>query len=206
MKALFSRHLTAVGTVVFAIAAASPALAAGKAEHVRGTITAATGDSLTVKTREGAMVKIALPEKLRISGLTKIDLANVKKGSYIGTAALKQSDGMLAAQEVLVFPPKMRGVGEGHRPWDLTPGSTMTNANVDLVIDGVKGRVMTLGYKGGSQKVVIPPNTPIVTIVTAGKANLVPGAHIFAVAKKGDGGVYMPMRIAVGLNGLVPPM
>jgi len=206
MKALFPRHLTAVGTVIFAIAAASPALSAGKPEHVRGTITAATGDCLTVKTREGAMVKFALPQKLRISGLTKIDLAKVEKGSYIGTAALKLADGTLAAQEVLVFPPKMRGVGEGHRPWDLTPGSTMTNANVDLVVDGVKGRVMTLGYKGGSQKVVIPPNTPIVTIVKAGKANLVPGAHIFAVAKKGDGGVYMPMRIAVGLKGLVPPM
>ncbi len=205
MKALISRHLISLGAIAL-IAAASSALAAGKPEHVRGTITAATADSLTVKTREGGMVKISLPQKLRISGLTKIDLAKVKKGSYIGTAAMAESGGMLTAQEVLVFPKKMRGVGEGHRKWDLTPGSTMTNANVDLVIDSVKGRVMTLGYKGGSKKVLIPPNTPIVTIVKAGKANLVPGAHIFAVAKKGDSGVYMPMRIAVGLKGLVPPM
>lgn len=206
MKALFSRRLTAIGTLIFAIAAASPALAAGESEHIRGMITAASGDSLTVKTREGASVMIALPQKLRISGLTKIDLAKVKKGSYIGTAALKLDDGMLSAQEVLVFPPGMRGVGEGHRPWDLTPGSTMTNANVDLVIDGVKGRVLTLGYKGGTQKVIIPPDTPIVTIVKAGREKLAVGAHIFAVAKKGEDGVYMPMRIAVGLEGLVPPM
>lgn len=82
----------------------------------------------------------------------------------------------------------------------------MTNANVDLVVDSVKGRVMTLGYKGGSQKVVIPPDTPIVTIVRTGRDKLVPGAHIFAVAARSDGGVYMPRRIAVGLKGLVPPM
>lgn len=201
---LTARYLTAAFAIL--LAAATPAAAAGEAEHVRGTITAASADGLTVKTREGATVRIALPPKVRISGLTRIDLAKVEQGSYIGTAAVPQADGTLAAQEVLVFPPKMRGVGEGHRPWDLSPGSTMTNANVDLVVDSVKGRVMTLGYKGGSQKVVIPPDTPIVTIVGAGRDRLVPGAHIFAVAKQGDGGVYMPIRIAVGLNGLVPPM
>lgn len=212
MKTVSLRNPAAAFAILFTAALAATsmtttaALAAGKAEHVRGTITVATMDSLTVKTREGATVKIALPEKLRISGLIKIDLAKVRKGAYIGTAALPRADGTLAAQEVLVFPQKMRGVGEGHRPWDLSPGSTMTNANVDLVVDGVKGRVMTLGYKGGSQKVVIPPNTPIVTIVRAGRDKLVPGAHIFAVASKGAGGVYMPRRIAVGLKGLVPPM
>jgi hypothetical protein len=196
--------LTAAYAILFAVA--STAITAGNAEHIPGTIAAASSDSLTVKTREGATVRIALSRKLRISGLTRIDLAKVKQGSYIGTAAEPQADGTLAAQEVLVFPPKMCGVGEGHRPWDLSPSSTMTNANVDLVVDSVKGRVMTLGYKGGSQKVVIPPDTPIVTIVHTGRDKLVPGAHIFAVAARSDGGVYMPRRIAVGLKGLVPPM
>ena len=204
MKSVSLRYLTAAYAILFAVA--STAIAAGNAEHIPGTIAAASSDSLTVKTREGATVRIALSRKLRISGLTRIDLAKVKQGSYIGTAAEPQADGTLAAQEVLVFPPKMCGVGEGHRPWDLSPSSTMTNANVDLVVDSVKGRVMTLGYKGGSQKVVIPPDTPIVTIVHTGRDKLVPGAHIFAVAARSDGGVYMPRRIAVGLKGLVPPM
>ena len=204
MKSVSLRYLTAAYAILFAVA--STAITAGNAEHIPGTIAAASSDSLTVKTREGATVRIALPRKLRISGLTRIDLAKVKQGSYIGTAAVPQADGTLAAQEVLVFPPKMCGVGEGHRPWDLSPSSTMTNANVDLVVDSVKGRVMTLGYKGGSQKVVIPPDTPIVTIVRTGRDKLVPGAHIFAVAARSDGGVYMPRRIAVGLKGLVPPM
>ena len=105
MIALISRHLISLGAIAL-IAAASPATAAGKREHVRGTITAATADSLTVKTREGGMVKIALPKKLRISGLTKIDLAKVEKGSYIGTAAMAASGGMLTAQEVACFPRK----------------------------------------------------------------------------------------------------
>lgn len=178
----------------------------GPPEHIRGTITAAEAAVLTVKTRDGAMVKISLPEKIRVSGYAKADFAEIKKGAYIGTAAAPSSDGTLRAQEVLIFPANMRGVGEGHRPWDLTPDSTMTNANVDLVVESVKGRTMTLKYKGGEKQVLVPPETPIVTIVKADKSMLKPGAHIFALARKGAGGEYVPIRIGLGINGLVPPM
>lgn len=191
--------------VVFAVPLSAGA-ADGKTEHVRGTITASDAAGLTVRTRDGATVKISLPADVRISGLQAIDLAKVAKGAYIGTAAVPHDDGTLHAREVLVFPEPMRGVGEGHRPWDLAPGSTMTNAAVEAVVDGVKGREMTLAYKGGMQKITIPAGTPIVTIVKADSAKLVPGAHIFAVALKGADGGYSPVRIAVGLDGLVPPM
>lgn len=180
--------------------------AEGKPEHVRGTVTGADANGLVLRTREGETVRMTLPEKVRISGLAAIDLAKVSKGAYIGTAAVPADDGTLHAKEVLVFPEQMRGVGEGHRPWDLTAESTMTNAAVEAVVDGVKGRVMTLAYKGGMQKITIPPGTPIVTIVKADRTMLKPGAHVFAVAKKGAGGVYEPVRISIGMDGLVPPM
>lgn len=193
---------------LFAALSASPAVLAAEAkpEHVRGTITAADPGSVTVTTREGATVRMALAEKLRVSGLARMDLAKIGKGAYIGTAAVPNADGTLHAQEVLIFPAPMKGVGEGHRPWDLTPDSTMTNASVDLVVDSVKGRVITLTYKGGSQKLTVPPETPVVTIVPAGRDKLVPGAHIFAVATRGAGGGYVASRISVGIDGVRPPM
>jgi len=206
MKLSVPSLFSAAAVAAALLAAPAGQAADGKPEHVRGTVTAADAGALTVRTREGATVKMSLPEKLRISGLAAIDLAKIAKGAYIGTAAAPGPDGTLHAQEVLVFPERMRGTGEGHRKWDLTPDSTMTNAGVEAVVDGVKGRVMTLAYKDGKQRITIPPGTPIVTIVKADRSMLKPGAHIFAVARKGADGAYVPVRISIGMNGLVPPM
>ena len=175
-------------------------------EHVRGTITAVDASALTVRTREGGAVKIALPEKLRVSGLARAKLSSVRKGSYIGTAAAPGPDGLLVAQELLIFPQKMRGVGEGHRKWDLTPDSTMTNANVESVVDQVKGRVLSLNFKGGQRKVLVPIGTPVVTIVQANRQMLIPGANVFVVASKAANGKLRAIRITIGKDGLVPPM
>lgn len=208
MQLHFSRLLIAAGlAAAMASAAAAPAAAQGsRPEHIRGTITASDESSLTVRTREGGTVRIALPAKVRISGYAKAELDRVKKGTYIGTAAVPQADGTLHAQEVLIFPERMRGVGEGHRKWDLTADSTMTNANVDMVVDDVKGRMLSLMYKGGAKKLLVPKGTPVVTIVRAGKQDLKPGTHIFAVARKGKDGGYSAVRIGLGVDGLVPPM
>ena len=195
----------AFAPVLFLAALAAPS-AALAAEHIRGTVTAASADAITVKTREGATVRLMTPAKMRISGLKAASLAAVKKGDYVGTAAMPQADGSLRAQELLIFPARMRGVGEGHRPWDLTPGSTMTNANVSAVVGGVNGRLLTLKYKGGEKRVLVPADAPVVTIVKGSRAMLKPGAHIFAVAKKDANGGYTVMRIAVGVDGLKPPM
>jgi hypothetical protein len=207
MKYAFGKSIAAALLTAALSVLATPTVAAdGKPVHVRGTVTAATGNMLTLKTREGESVRLAVPEKVRISGLKAIELSKVVQGAYIGTAAVPAADGTLHAREVLVFPDRMRGVGEGHRPWDLTPESTMTNASVEAVVDSVKGRVMNPAYKGGVQKITIPPSPPVFTIVKADRAILAPGAHIFAVATKGGDGIYMPARIAVGLDGLEPPM
>lgn len=203
-----ARYLwTALAGVAVLLAGAVPAFAAeAKPHHVRGTIESVDTGTLTVKTRDGRSVKMTVKEDARVSGLAAIDLAKIEKGFYIGTAAVPDADGTLRAQEVLVFPPAMRGVGEGHRPWDISPDSTMTNASVDLVVDGVKGRELSLVYKGGAKKLVVPKGTPVVTIVPAGRDKLVPGAHIFAVATGSPEAGFTASRISVGLNGLTPPM
>ncbi len=190
-----------------AISLSAPAFAQRPpVEHIRGTVAAVDASAVTVRTREGAVVKVALPAKYRISGLAKASLAGVAKGTYIGTAAMPGPDGILVAQELLIFPDRMRGVGEGHRPWDLTPGSTMTNATVDIVVEQVKGRVLTLSYKGERKQVLVPPEAPVVTIVKASRDELKPGANVFVVARKSPGGGLSAVRIAIGKDGLVPPM
>lgn len=200
------RLVYATAVFVAAVALSAAHAAAPKPQHVRGEIVSASASGIVVKTRDGTTVRMSLPPKVRISGLAETYLERIAKGAYIGTAAEPAADGTLYAQEVVVFPPAMHGVGEGHRPWDLTPGSTMTNAAVEAVVDGMKGRVMTLVYKGGRQEVTIPPGTPIVTIVKADRAMLKPGAHVFALARKGADGTWTPIRISIGVNGLIPPM
>ena len=177
-----------------------------KPAHLRGTITAAAADRITVKTREGETVAITVPAETRISGLAASSLSKVVKGSYVGIAAVPQAGGVLRAQEVLIFPPAMRGVGEGHRAWDLTPDSTMTNANVESRVSDVKGPMLTLTYKGGDKKVLVPAGTPVVTIVKGDRAMLKSGAHVFAVARKTGDRAYTALRIAVGVGGIKPPM
>lgn len=174
--------------------------------HIRGTITAATRGTITVETRAGPSVRLVLPDMLRVSGIAKASFAQIGKGTYVGVAAVPLPDGRLRAQEVLIFPPRLRGVGEGHRPWDLTPGSTMTNANVDSVVGAVDGRMLTLGYRGGTKRVMVPPGVPIVTIVKGDRKLLKPGAKIFAVVRKAADGRYEATRIAVGIGGEAPPM
>ena len=118
-----------------------------------------------------------------------------------------QPDGTLRALEVLIFPESARGTGEGHRPWDLQPQSTMTNANVAKVTAAPQGRMLTLRYKDGEKKVVVAEDAPVVTSAPADRSALVPGAHIFIVAAQREpDGTFTASRVTVGLDGLVPPM
>ena len=200
-------YVGSVLAVGLALAVAAPASAQRPpVEHIRGTVTAVDASALTVRKLQGGSVTIALPQKLRVSGLAKSSLAGVKKGTYLGTTAVPGPGGMLVAKELHLFPDRMRGVGEGHRPWDLTPDSTMTNATVDIIVEQVKGRVLTLSYKGGMKKVVVPPDAPVVNIVKATRDELKPGAKVFVVARKGQGGALSAVRVSIGKGGLMPPM
>jgi len=144
---------------------------------------------------------------VQVVGVEKASLADIKEGSYVGSAAMPQPDGSQKALEVHIFPEAMRGTGEGHRPWDLRPQSTMTNANVEQVVTGVDGHTLSVKYKDGEKKLVVPPDTPIVTYVPGDKSELKPGAKIFiaAAAKQADGSLQAP-RVNYGKDGLTPPM
>jgi hypothetical protein len=120
---------------------------------------------------------------------------------------MPQADGSLVSLEVLVFPESMRGSGEGHYPWDLQPGSMMTNATVaEVGSAGAKGRRVTLRYKDGEKSIVVPEDVPIVTFEPGERSMLVPGAHVLLTATRQPDGTLTAARVAVGKDGLVPPM
>lgn len=188
-----------------AIAALSPARAA-ETVHVRGAIVSLDGSTLTVKTREGPDAAVTLKPGFKVAGITKASVGDIKPGDFVGIASLPAAAGGDAAVEVLVFPPAMKGTGEGSYPWDLKPKSTMTNATVTNAVKGVEGRTLKLSYKGGEKAISIPDGTPIVTFGPATEADLKPGAMVFVPAQRGDNGALAAGFVAVGTNGVNPPM
>ena len=174
--------------------------------RVRGTIDRVEGDTYIVKARGGAELKVTLAEKAMVVALIKASLADIKQGSYVGVSGMPQADGSQKALEVHIFPEAMRGVGDGHRGWDLQPSSTMTNGNVEQTAASSDGQVLTLKYKDGEKKIVVPSDTPIVVYVPGERSELKPGASIFiaAAVKQPDGTLQAP-RVNVG-RGVAPPM
>jgi hypothetical protein len=176
--------------------------------RVRGTVDAVEGPILIVKSRDGQTTyKIKLTDNVSVRGIVRANLADIKENSFIGVTGMPQADGGQKAVEIHIFPEPMRGTGEGHRPWDLQPGSTMTNATVAQLVKGVDGDVITLKYKEGEKKIVVTPQTTIVTYVPGDKSELKPGAKIFiAGAAKKDDGTLEAASISVGRDGITPPM
>ncbi len=176
--------------------------------RVRGTVTTTDTASLGIKTRDGRDVTLALAADLRVVAVSKADIANVEPGSFIGCTAVPGPDGMLKALEVHVFPPSMKGTGEGSYAWDLGSNSTMTNGTVgNLVVSS--GRVMTVHYDGngtGEKKILVPEDVPIVSMQPADRALLAPGAHVIATVIKAADGSMVASRVNVGVNGTIPPM
>jgi len=173
--------------------------------RVRGTIVSLDGNALVVKSRNGETVPIRLTDSWSVSGVVKASLADIKPGTYIGTAAMPQRDGSLRALEVLIFPEAMRGAGEGHSPWDLLPESTMTNATVSESVQAVDGHRLTLIYKGEQKAVAVPPDVPIVTLTPAQKADITAGVPVFVSTQRQPDGSLTASRVTVGL-GTAPPM
>ena len=174
--------------------------------RVRGQVVSLNGMTLTIKSRTGEDVTVRLADKWAVGGVVKASMADIKPGTFIGTAAMPQPGTSLRALEVVVFPEAMRGTGEGSYEWDLKPQSSMTNANITNAVDSVDGRTVTLAYKGGTKSVVIGADTPIVTFGPADKSDVKPGANVFLAAQKQADGSLVATRVAVGKDGLVPPM
>jgi hypothetical protein len=175
--------------------------------RIRGTIEGVDGSMLTVKSREGTELKVRMTDNVSIVGIAKIAMSEIKPGSYIGVSAMPEPDGTQKALAIHIFPEAMRGTGEGFRPWDLRPNSTMTNATVAETVASTDGQNIVVKYKDGEKKVVVPPDTPIVTFVAGEKSELKPGAKIiiFGATKKEDG-TLEANRVNVGIDGLTPPM
>jgi hypothetical protein len=175
--------------------------------RIRGAIEAVDGALLTVKTREGQDVKVRLTDNVAVTGVAKIDKSDIKPGSYIGVTGMPQPDGSQKAVAIHVFPEAMRGTGEGFRPWDQRPNSTMTNATVDQKVEANDGDTIVVKYKDGEKKVLVTPDTPIVTFVAGDKSELKAGAKIiiFGATKKEDG-TLEANRVNVGRDGITPPM
>ena len=204
MKKL-ARHI-AWGVGLFAVLAAPMAAAQEQSVRVRGTIDRVEGDVYVVKARTGAEVKVKLPDNVVVTALVKATLADVKQGSYIGVAAMPLADGSQRALEVHIFPEALRGTGDGHRGWDLQPSSTMTNGNVEQTTASSDGQTLTVKYKDGEKKILVPTDAPIVSYLPSDKGELKAGAAIFiaAAAKQADGSLLAP-RVNVG-RGTTPPM
>ena len=174
--------------------------------RVRGEIEAVDGDTLTVKSRSGENVKLHMTPDMRIVGITKISLSDIKVGSFIGTTTVPGADGVPTAVEVHVFPESMRSAGEGSRPYDLKPNSTMTNATVSESAVSNDGHTLLVKYKAGEKKVLVTPQTPVVTYVPADKSDLKVGAKVIAFMKQLPDGSFETNRVSVGRDGLTPPM
>ena len=199
---------TALCVAVAALAAAASFQVSAQApqgERVRGTIEKLDGSTLAVKTNDGHAMRIKLTDDARIVGVVKASMADIKPGSFIGSAATPQPDGSQKALEVHIFPEAMRGTGEGHRPYSI-PNSTMTNGTVGgNAVTSVDGHAVTLSYKGGEKKIVVPPGVPIVRYEIGDRGDLKPGAAftILSAVKKSDGS-FETSRVNVGRDGAVP--
>jgi len=143
--------------------------------RVRGSISAFDGKVLSVRDAGGAPVQIQVREKTEIVFTQPITLADIKPGDFLGVTSMKRPDGTLTAYEVRRFP---KPLNPGHRPFDGRDDQTMTNATVGAMVQATSGRELTMTYEGGSQKIVVPENASISTLVPGTPKHLVPGAPV----------------------------
>lgn len=187
------------------ISASAQDSAKDKPVRVAGTVESFDGQTLAVKSAKLGEVKINLTADATVFGVAKATLADVKAGSYVGIGAMPQPDGSQRAVQVTVMAESQRGLSEGHRPWDARPNSTMTNGTIDQTVAGVDGQVLTVKYRDGEKKIIVPPDAVIQAYVVSDKSELKPGAHIAIVraVKKPDGSLAAN-RVNVGRGEVVP--
>jgi len=192
-----------IGAAVASLVVSS-AWAQQQTMRVRGTVERLDGPTLVIKTRDGE-VKVNLTENAGVFGVAKASMADLKPGSFLSIGAMPQPDGSQRAIQVTVFAEVQRGTGEGHRPWDREPNSTMTNATVDTTVAGVDGQVLTVKYKDGEKKIVVPPSATVLRYEVGDRNELKSGADIAIIraVKKPDGTLETD-RVNVGRGGVVP--
>ena len=191
--------------VVAALVATTALAQAPQTVRLRGVIEKVDGNTVTAKSDKGDELKINLADKMLVVAVVKASLADIKDGDFIGSGAMPQPDGSQKAIEVNIFAESMRGTGEGFRPWDGAPNSTMTNGTVGNTVTGVDGPVVTVKYKDGDKKIIVGPDVPIVRYEVADMSAVKPGAAFTVVAAtKQPDGSFNINRINVGRDGVVP--
>ncbi|WP_216851276.1 hypothetical protein [Acidisphaera sp. L21] len=187
------------------VALAGSANAQSMSTRVRGTIASFSGKSLVITERGGQNITLAVPDDARVTIVSNTTLADVKPGSFIGSAAVAQPDGTLKALEVHIFAESMRGSGEGNRPMDIAPQSSMTNGTVGTIA-GSDGRTLTVKYgSDGEKKITVPTDVPIVSYEPGTLSLLVPGANVTVIPTKEANGTLDASRINIGKNGMKLP-
>jgi hypothetical protein len=174
--------------------------------RVRGTIENIDGKILHIKSRDGADLTVRMTQDIKVIGVVKISLSDVKVGSYIGVSSVPDSENGHKAIGVHVFLESMRGTAEGSRPWDLRPNSSMTNGALDQTVKGNDGHTLVVKYKDGEKKVVVTPDTAIAAYVPGELTDIKVGAKIFAIVTKQPDGSLETSRLNVGRDGITPPM
>ncbi len=202
---------TKLSTVVFVLTACITTSISASAEdtpaRVRGTLQRMDGNNLTIATKSGKKTDVPLKDGAPIIAVTKGAMSDIKSNSFVGITAMPQPDGTQKAVEVHVFEESLRGVGEGHYPWDLKPASTMTNGAVAQQVEKVEGNTLQVKYKDGEKTIVVPKDAEVVNLVAGTKADLKTGAHVFIPRweKQGDG-TWQAAVVVVGRDGITPPM
>ena len=175
--------------------------------RVRGTIDQVNGNTLTIKAKSGSPTTVQLKDNAPVVAVTKGTMSDIQMNSFVGIAAMPQPDGTIKAVEVSVFAEPLRGTAEGHYPWDLMPGSSMTNAAVTQQVTKQEGNTLTLKYKDGEKTIVVPSDAVVVNLIPGDRADLKPGAKIFIPAwVKGADGTMEAAVALVGRDGITPPM
>lgn len=182
------------------------AFAEAPVSRVRGMIESINGDLLIVKKNDGHNVTMKMTPNAAVTGVEKIAMSDIAPGAYIGVTSVADAQGNQKATEVHLFPNSLRGAGEGTRPWDTAPNSSMTNGGLDKMVESNDGRTLTVKYRGGEKQVVVTPETSVVKLVPGKRSDLQEGAKIVAATARTADGALETSRVSVGLNGLTPPM
>jgi hypothetical protein len=206
-RGIDARLLLAFGAFLVSIMLpGEPAGADDVPVRVRGSVVSLDGSKLVVHAKDGKDLTVHLADNFATLAVVKSSIAHIKQGTFIGTATVTQPDSSLRALEVLVFPEKMRGTGEGQYPWDLGSSSMMTNATVANAVKGVDGQTVTVTYRGVEKKIDIPGNVPVVSLVRASKEEIKPGAIVFVPTQSQEDGSLQGSAVLFGKNGVIPPM
>jgi hypothetical protein len=179
---------------------------AGDRPCIRGTVEKLDGQTLTVKSRDGRQLTVALAANFVVAAVVKKSLADVKVGDFVASTSVKGTDGKLHAVEVHILPEALRATAEGQFPWDLVPDGIMTNATVAGIASAAQGQVLKVSYKGNDTEVVVPPDVPVVGYGPGDAGLLKPGAAIFILASKKDDGTLSAARVTAEKDGVKPPM